>query len=71
MTPNEKALELFEKFKKAIWKNGNPHHINAHAKQCALICVDEMLGLDVWEWPHNAEYGKLFWMDVKEELLKM
>lgn len=69
MTPKEKAEELFEKF-------NNPdttHHPYVHnAQQCALISVDEILELNVFEyyksdWSNTIEY----WLEVKQELEKL
>ena len=46
MTPKEKAIELFDKFiiiDDLSDADGNSLYFNAHAKQCALIAVDEMI----------------------------
>ena len=49
MTPKEKAKELVEKHKSFIdWNTvAMPHIKNMVAKQCALICVDEILEFDL------------------------
>ena len=45
MTPKEKAKELADKFEKVIPFKGFmfPNEIAKYKKQCALICVDEIL----------------------------
>ena len=42
MNPNKKAEELLDKFRKAIGYSSEKFMIN-EAKQCALICVDEII----------------------------
>jgi hypothetical protein len=54
MTPKEKALELVEDMHDAPEIG-----YNEHAKQCALIAVDEILKLRV-----NIPY----WQEVKQEI---
>ncbi len=60
MTAKEKAKELLLKFGKKVSLR--------LAKQCATICADEILNLDVWDYPHNAELSTIFWQSVKEEI---
>lgn len=67
----DKAKELVEQFRFGIWKNGNPNSITLHAKECAIIHVQNIIELDVWENGHNAEYGLAFWLDVKEEIQQL
>lgn len=57
--PDEKAKELVEKFLAL-----GELHLH-QAKFCALICVDEVLSLDVWYNPHNSEQGNLYWQQIK------
>lgn len=79
MTPKEKASELFEKIRMGIWKNGNPHHINDHAKECALICVEELiLSTHSYRWHQELgwdeisdEFTQNYWGKVKEEIQKL
>lgn len=55
MTPKEKAVQLVAKFYKY-------NHIgNSHAKQCALIAVDECLNTCV-------ESMIYYWKEVKNEI---
>lgn len=43
MTQEEKAKELVDKFEK-ILRNSNADIWTTPAKQCAIICVDEIMG---------------------------
>lgn len=75
MKPEEKAKLLVERFKEHVdWNNENgiPEvEANAmHAKQCALIAVDEII--DIWksqDGPPGSTYsnaGKYYWKQVKQ-----
>ena len=55
----EKAKELFTKF------SGNTVHFYS-AKQCALISVNEIIELDVWNC-FNKEILE-YWQEVKKEI---
>ena len=60
MTPKEKAYEVFEKF----WLlDCTTEEI---AKQCALISVNEIIELDVWNC-FNKEILE-YWQEVKNEI---
>jgi hypothetical protein len=61
ITPKEKAEELYDKFY-AWYPNQDAQFI---AKQCALICCDEVLG------DMGADRGYEFWSQVKDELHKL
>jgi hypothetical protein len=63
MTPKEKALELVEDMHDAPEIG-----YNEHAKQCALIAVDEIL--DVLNQIHWVIVSKDFkyWSEVKKEI---
>jgi hypothetical protein len=68
MKPEElKARELVGKFRPHVRGLITSEH-REYAKQCALICCDEILKLDVWDSPHNAEQGLLFYESVKEAI---
>ena len=79
MTPNEKADELVEKFKKVeLYHSMEPKdfdyqikHISSAsytAKQCALITVDEILSNSMF----FADWGMVhFWQQVKQEIEKL
>lgn len=74
-TVEEKAEELIEKFCKVIY--GDQRYVNiTMPKQCALICVDEILNdkedaLDVFEDEKSIELITIsmkFWQSVKEKI---
>jgi hypothetical protein len=71
MTPKEKAKELLNKFRphSKYWdcRNDEPLEEN-HAKQCALIAVDEVLAInkEVWDDFHDDYF--VYWLDVKKEI---
>ena len=58
MTPKEKAIELVEDMHDAPEMG-----YNEHAKQCALIAVDEILSIGCIEVP--------YWYEVKKEIEKL
>jgi hypothetical protein len=61
MTAQEKAKELVDKMLYCY-----QGHIDKYtAKQCALICCDEVLG------DMGADRGYEFWSQVKDELQKL
>ncbi|MCP4989081.1 MAG: hypothetical protein GY928_24390 [Colwellia sp.] len=77
MTPKEKAKDLIDRFMKQ-----QPMHITMQkvsAKQCALICVDEILKLqplrstrmaaklDRYSESDSVEY----WEEIKQEIKKL
>ena len=59
MTPKEKAIELVQKF-----NYDNKHFLMYDAKQCALICVDEILK----EIPKRFDIEERYWEGVKQEI---
>ena len=65
MTPKEKAIELVEDMHDAPEMG-----YNEHAKQCALIAVDEIIDSEPqYEW--SNDYWKNpndFWKEVKQEI---
>lgn len=72
MNAKDKAKELVDKYLVHTMYNdcmaGEWVDDKESAKVCALIIVDEILNLDVWDWPHNAEKGVIFWEEVKKEI---
>ena len=80
MTPKEKANELYEAFFYAI-PSISDEGITEHntAKKCALIMVDEILDNNcgsTTDFGVDAEDDELymdeyFWMEVKQELVKL
>jgi len=66
MTPKEKAEELIEKFGTyAVMWSGGIEVERQNAKQCALICCNEVLGY------MGADRGTAFWNEVKQEIEKL
>ena len=61
MIAKEKAIELVDRF----WSC----QIKENAKQCALICVDEMLGN--YEEKYKYCKSKQFLEEVKQEINKL
>lgn len=67
MTPKEKAKELYCKYTDALNIRDLQTTANPFVKQCALICVDEVLN------HHSQEQGlyridTYYWQQVKSEL---
>ena len=63
MTPQEKAIELVNSFYNKDFENiWNVKTANYEAKQCALICVDEVY--------KNISYhpNYKYWQEVKQEI---
>ena len=58
MTPKEKAVELVDKFDKAV-----NTHTNIPLKKCALIAVDEIRD----NLPLISDIQQ-YWIDVKQEI---
>ena len=86
MTTKEKAKELVERFKpyNQEYQEGTDGFYEDDlegAKQCALICVDEILELDVaWydeklikDYPrtYTADQSFEYWQEVKNEIEKL
>jgi hypothetical protein len=75
MTPKEKARELLNMFAKNLWET-HPQLKELVAKQCALICVDEVIEVlpkrtflnHEMAWDENPNFT--FWNEVKAELEK-
>ena len=73
MTPKEKAETLVAKFNVWTSRNNNAIHMEYDAKQCALICVDEiqehaqMISTEYENYINAYEYFK----DVQKEIEKL
>ena len=74
MTPKEKAIELVDKFceyshTEFIPQKGGYQKDSQikNAKQCAFICVDEILNE---YWSHDCN-RRDWWKQVKEEINKL
>ena len=70
MTPKEKAIELVEDM-----HNAPETGYNEHAKECALIAVDEIIQgyeFDSLEINHKRLIDSInFWDEVKQEIEKL
>jgi len=62
MTPKEKAIELVQKF-----NYDNKHFLMYDVRQCALICVDEILKGSRLFYIDDYTY----WEEVKQEIEKL
>jgi hypothetical protein len=74
MTAKDKAKELVERF--LALKKINPNAITRpwnwqEAKQCALICVDEMLSIYDAEGYDSEDYKIVYLEEVKQEIEKL
>jgi hypothetical protein len=70
MTPKEKAKELFDKFCLAIKTEGDEFGYwtnTIHAKQCALISVEELIK-EKNKWENGSFYTSKYWDYVKQEI---
>ena len=64
MTPKQKAEELIQSY---VNLNVFPYYgrIDVYAKQCALICVDEILQESfIWS---NIVDTRTYWLEVKKQ----
>jgi hypothetical protein len=71
MTPKEKAKELIIKFQHPPSALEHTEcdclHIDI-AKECALIAVDEMLGLGAMVGSDLSDSFYIYWTEVKQEI---
>jgi len=71
----EKAKELVDKFISHAYHSGNEKQCFQHAKQCALIAVDEILesdnGCSMYMHDIGVSIFVNFWDDVKTEINKL
>ena len=65
MTPKEKATELFEKMLSTDKVDNYSFVSNNVAKQCALICCDEILSISF------DEKTFFYWQEVKQNIEKL
>ena len=67
MTPKDKAKELVEEFYKWVATPDDRDIEFYKSKQCALICVDEILR----EIPKRFDSEEIYWEKVKKEIEKL
>jgi len=65
MTPKEKAHELLDNF--WLMDNVTPMLTKEQSKQCALICIEELLKTSLW----GGEIDKQIDEDLNEYFLKV
>ena len=71
MKPKDKASELVDKFNCNINFSECFQGHRASAKQCALICVDEML-LELEDIEDGYRMDRVeYWKEVKQEIKKL
>lgn len=66
MNAKNKAVELVIKFMKHSFHQGSLPQCRDHAKQCALIAVDEILKIGDEQY-----YNWEFWEEVKKEIQEL
>jgi len=66
MNPKEKAVELLDSFYMPI----NLKTDYKEAKQCALICVDEIIEAINFDWmeEQNLDRQHAYWQEVRKEI---
>ena len=64
-TPQEKAVELYRKYEQLGRDFTRGVSMHEFAKQCALICCDQVLS------DMGADRGHRYWTQVKEHVQKL
>ena len=71
MTAKDKAKELVDRFCKHQSDDYPNSDEDYHAKQSALICVDEILE-SLWNVGHSFSNDEIkYWKEVKQEINKL
>ena len=68
MTPKDKAIELYNKYKFVYIQNYTSKH---EVKECALIAVDEIISIVEWYDVRHISNQLKFWNEVKNEIDKL
>ena len=68
MTPKDKAIELYNKYKFVYIQNYTSKH---EVKECALIAVDEIISIVEWYDVRHISNQLKFWIEVKNEIEKL
>ena len=76
MTTKEKANDLIDKFLDVEWdsldeEGGGCFLVRHEAKQCALICVDEIIKSSLSYDYNMAISANNYWQEVKQEIEKL
>ncbi len=69
MTAKDKAKELVKRF--YVCKISTNRFRNEEAKQCALICVDEIVQVLWHNHEKNSEKMYRYYIEVKQEIEKL
>ena len=64
-TPEQKAVELYTKYEQLGRDFTRGVSMKEFAKQCALICCDQVLS------DMGADRGHSYWMEVKAEINRL
>ena len=64
-TPEQKAVELYSKYEQLGRDFTRGVSMHEFAKQCALICCDQVLS------DMGADRGHSYWTEVKAEIEKL
>jgi hypothetical protein len=67
MTPKEKAEELFAKYVFLTISDMSDENFE-QTRQCALVAVDEMLGLGAMVGSDLSDSFYIYWEQVKQEI---
>ena len=65
ITAQEKAVELYSKYEQLGRDFTRGVSMHEFAKQCALICCDQVLS------DMGADRGHSYWMEVKEHINRL
>ena len=65
MTAKEKAVELYSKYEQLGRDFTRGVSMHEFAKQCALICCDQVLS------DMGADRGHSYWIEVKQEIERL
>ena len=65
LTPEQKAVELYSKYEQLGRDFTRGVSMHEFAKQCALICCNEVLS------DMGADRGHSYWTEVKAEIEKL
>ena len=73
MKANEKAMELCVKFfEPSVFEYEKKQYFEEMAKQCALICVDEIVSEHLDEGINSYVQKRIdYWSEVKQEINKL
>ena len=76
MTPKEKAKELVEKYYALIDFSEVYQPSSKSAKECALICVEEIISIPSVQAAYaqgysNSKSTESYWREVKQEIKKL